>query len=86
MSTSDALTPVPSRRRQGIKNGESAVPGGSAAEKLTAQVELLVAAGPPRQDLDAKKLAEHIRQIVEAAPPLSVTQKQRLAALLWSDR
>jgi len=49
-------------------------------------VELLVASVPPRQDLAAEKLAEHIRQIVEAAPPLSVTQKQRLAALLWSDR
>jgi len=47
MSRSDALTPVPSRRRQRIKNGESAVPGGPAAEKLTAQVELLVASAPP---------------------------------------
>ncbi len=47
MSKSDAPTPVPSRRRQKIKNGESTVPGGSAAEKLTAQVELLVASAPP---------------------------------------
>ncbi len=47
MSTSNAPTPVPSRRRQKIKNGESTVPGGSAAEKLTAQVELLVASAPP---------------------------------------
>ena len=46
MSTSNAPTPVPSRRRQGIKNGESTVPGGSAAEKLRAQVELLVASAP----------------------------------------
>ncbi len=86
MSKSDALTPVPSRRRQKIKNGGSAVSGGPATEKLKAQVELLVASVPPRQDVAAEKLAEHIRQIVEAAPPLSVTQKQRLAALLWSDR
>jgi len=86
MSKSDALTAVPFRRRQRIKNGESAVPGGPAAEKLKAQVELLVASVPPRQDLAAEKLAEHIRQSVEAAPALSVTQKQRLAALLWSDR
>jgi len=47
MSTSNAPTAVPSRRRQRIKNGESTVPGGSAAEKLTAQVELLVASAPP---------------------------------------
>jgi len=46
MSRSDALTAVPSRRRQRIKNGESTVPGGSAAEKLTVQVELLVASAP----------------------------------------
>jgi len=46
MSRSDALTPVPSRRRQRIKNGKSAVPGGPAAEKLKAQVELLVASAP----------------------------------------
>jgi len=39
-----------------------------------------------RRDLAAEKLAEHIRQIVATAPPLSMTQKQRLAALLWSDR
>ena len=47
MPRSDALTPVPSRRRQRIKNGESTVPGGPAAEKLKAQVELLVASAPP---------------------------------------
>jgi hypothetical protein len=46
MSKSDALTPVPSRRRQKIKNGGSAVSGGPATEKLKAQVELLVASAP----------------------------------------
>lgn len=38
-----------------------------------------------RRDLAAEKLAEHIRQIVEAAPPLSMTQKQQLAALLSAE-
>jgi len=66
MSRSDALTPVPSRRRQGIKNGELAVPGGPAAE--------------------ADQLAQHIRRVVDSAPPLTPAQRDRLAVLLQSSR
>ncbi len=39
-----------------------------------------------RRDLAAEKLAEHVRRTVAAAPPLSDAQKQRLLALLWSER
>jgi hypothetical protein len=35
-----------------------------------------------RRDLRAEKLADHIRQVVDAAPPLSDEQRDRLAALL----
>lgn len=35
-----------------------------------------------RRDLRAARLEEYIRRTVDAAPPLSVEQKDRLAALL----
>lgn len=42
--------------------------------------------GHPTDDLDrdyaAEKLAEYIKRTVEAAPPLSLEQRHRLAALL----
>jgi hypothetical protein len=35
-----------------------------------------------RRDLRAASLAEHIRKVVDSAPPLSDQQRARLAALL----
>ena len=35
-----------------------------------------------RRDLAAAKLEAHIRQVVDAAPPLSASQRERLAVLL----
>ena len=35
-----------------------------------------------RRDLAAARLAEHITRVVDAAPPLSVEQRDRLANLL----
>jgi len=35
-----------------------------------------------RQQLKAERLADHITKIVDAAPPLSVEQRTRLALLL----
>jgi hypothetical protein len=35
-----------------------------------------------RRDLRAENLAEHITRVVEAAPPLTPEQRDRLAALL----
>ncbi len=35
-----------------------------------------------RAELQAAKLEQHIRQVVDAAPPLSPSQRERLALLL----
>ncbi|MEJ3658769.1 hypothetical protein WEH80_38020 [Actinomycetes bacterium KLBMP 9759] len=35
-----------------------------------------------RRDLAAEVLAEHVRRIVAAAPPLTESQRERIAALL----
>jgi len=35
-----------------------------------------------RQNLKAERLADHIRETVDAAPPLTVEQRDRLALLL----
>jgi len=37
-----------------------------------------------RQQLKVERLAEHVRQIVATAPPLTHEQRQRVAALLTS--
>lgn len=54
-----------------------------------ARVALAVRNGLPpeqvedlRRDLRAERLAEHIRKTVEAAPPLTPEQRDRLALLL----
>jgi hypothetical protein len=41
-----------------------------------------VEAEKARRDLRAAKLAKHIREVVDAAPPLSAEQRLRLAGLL----
>ncbi len=38
--------------------------------------------GPARRDLRAAQLEEHIRRVVDAAPPLTADQKARLAGIL----
>ena len=38
--------------------------------------------GELRRDMRAAKLAEHIRRVVDAAPPLTDDQRARLAVLL----
>jgi hypothetical protein len=35
-----------------------------------------------RRDLNAERLAEHIRRVVDAAPPLTPEQVERLSTLL----
>ena len=46
------------------------------------QPDNTVAIGEARRDLRAERLAEFIRQTVDAAPPLTEAQRTRLAALL----
>ncbi|SDV00469.1 hypothetical protein SAMN04488544_3323 [Microlunatus sagamiharensis] len=38
-----------------------------------------------RQSLKASRLADHIRSVVESAPPLTTEQRARIASLLRSD-
>jgi hypothetical protein len=40
--------------------------------------------GDLRRDMRAAKLADHIRRVVDAAPPLTDDQRARIAALLRS--
>jgi hypothetical protein len=42
--------------------------------------------GDLRRELRAAQLAEHIRRVVDAAPPLSDDQRARLAALLTKNK
>ena len=37
-----------------------------------------------RRQLKAERLEEHIKQVVDSAPPLSLEQRSRIAALLTS--
>ncbi len=38
-----------------------------------------------RRQYQSERLAEHIRAVVDAAPPLSAEQRERLASLLAAD-
>ncbi|WP_299956700.1 hypothetical protein [uncultured Modestobacter sp.] len=44
------------------------------------------AAQQARRDLKAAKLADHIKRVVDAAPPLTSEQRSRLAGLLTPAR
>lgn len=46
--------------------------------RTTDDPELIAA----RRNLRAERLADHIRRVVDAAPPLTNEQRQRLAAML----
>jgi hypothetical protein len=35
-----------------------------------------------RRDLAAERLAEHVKRVVDSAPPLTTAQRDRIAALL----
>jgi hypothetical protein len=37
-----------------------------------------------RRQLKAERLEDHIRRVVDAAPPLTNDQRSKIAALLWS--
>lgn len=39
-----------------------------------------------KRDLKAERLAEHVRQVVNQAPPLTPAQRDRIAALLRPGR
>jgi hypothetical protein len=57
-----------------------------AGNKTSSQQQFDAAVGVLAQEYAAARLEEHIRRIVAAAPPLSDTQLDRLAAALRGGR
>lgn len=70
------LTPQRSKARSDLANAAAKV---SRHPDDPSAAEALIAA---RRDYYATALADHIRKVVDAAPPLTDEQRDRLAALL----
>ncbi len=56
--------------------------GIARAERIARRTGDSAAIADARRDYAAAKLADYIRQVVEAAPPLTAAQRDRLALLL----
>ena len=51
-------------------------------ELLAARQALTEARAAERQELEAQRIARHIKKLVDAAPPLSAEQRDRLVLIL----